>query len=109
MKHALAMAHVARQKAEERCEQEIRLRVNAERKVMALEAEIARLEEARKAWLATTAETLASNLTRFSQSLLGPEPSPTTHSQHHEASSTARSSDAKGKGRMVEVSTTELA
>lgn len=103
MKHGLAMEHAARQKAEERCEHETRLRVNAERQVAALEAEIARLQDARRAWLATTAEALASNLTRFSQSLLSgqePESLLAGPTEHRKMALVMRNSDDKGKGRM---------
>lgn len=102
MKHGLAMAHAARQKAEERCEQETRLRVNAERQVAALEAEIARLQDARRALLATTAAALASNLTRFSQSLSSSQQSESPsmpHAQVHTPSLVNRNPDHKGKGR----------
>lgn len=100
------MEHAAREKAEQRCEQEARLRVNAERQVKALQDEITRLQDIHKSWLAVTADALASNLTQFSQCVLGrhlSQPSSAPHgSRPDEASeSISQAPDVKGKGRMV--------
>ena len=111
MRHALALEHIARQKAEERCEREARLHADAERQVAILQAEIARLEGAQMSWLATTAETLASNITQFSQSLQDKKRLRTDSALELHSDVMSRMglpSDVKGKGQM-EVSVSELA
>jgi hypothetical protein len=103
MQRTLSVERVARFKAEQRYNKEVMLRARVERELAAAQSKLVSLEEAHNEWIAATAETLADNLTRFSEVLAGQQNlSSASLSGPHFARPRDGESDVKGKGRMTE-------
>ena len=106
MHRALSVERSARLKSEQRYETEVGLRERAERDLAAVRSELERVEEAHKELIATTAEALADNLSRFSQVLANQQSLslvPTSLNDGSSAASRSVPNNSTGKEKMREL------
>lgn len=111
MRHTLHIERAAREDAEARLEEEVRLRAAAEERVAALQAALAQLETAHRAYVVGATETIVTKLARFADAVAdtpfpllvpaAPRPADDT------AASAASGVDGTGQEKMVEAVCTE--